>query len=538
MDVTLPTGEVIKGVPDGMSKADLVTKLNNNGYDTSWYKPEPAAAPAEAVPAEPSMGQQLKRQLGLTARGLVNAVASPVTVGGNILGKAVNAVAGKEVFKPSTEVMDAYLAKAGLPEAAPGLETITQDVARSILPAARLERAIAASPTIAAGASGAVTNAALAKPGEEGREASYGALGGAIGAKGGEYLGRAGSKLLRPSTEAQNLMAKGVVPTLGQAVDRNTIAGTLVGNLEDVMSTSPFHYGQVARQREAVNKQFREAVLKDAEEGGLSRVPGTVREQIKALRGQAGEAFDELNKGLKVPYSNKVEGDMLGLASKNNLGAADQRDFTKFIADNYSSRFGEKTNLPYGIMDDMRQRAWDKVGETTGSLRQAYYDLASGLDTSRKSTMTAMGKPLQQTNANFSKARVLEDAANIYNPNKLAEDHLFSPTDYAKVARKQGVGGELGDLAHDASILTQSPNTRPRVNQALTVARALEGVGAYTSGGALPALLAGYQDVMKSPTIRKYLLGDKEVAQAVTNSLRRGGGTLGRITMVPPSEEQ
>jgi hypothetical protein len=56
MDVTLPDGTTVKGIPDGMSKADLVAKLSANGHDTSWYKPEPAAAPA-ALPK--SLGQQV-----------------------------------------------------------------------------------------------------------------------------------------------------------------------------------------------------------------------------------------------------------------------------------------------------------------------------------------------------------------------------------------------------------------------------------------------------------------------------------------------
>ena len=39
MDVRLPDGTVIQGVPDGMSKADLVSKLKANGYDTSGLEP-------------------------------------------------------------------------------------------------------------------------------------------------------------------------------------------------------------------------------------------------------------------------------------------------------------------------------------------------------------------------------------------------------------------------------------------------------------------------------------------------------------------
>lgn len=39
MDVKLPDGTILRGVPDGMSKADLVAKLKTNGYDTSGLEP-------------------------------------------------------------------------------------------------------------------------------------------------------------------------------------------------------------------------------------------------------------------------------------------------------------------------------------------------------------------------------------------------------------------------------------------------------------------------------------------------------------------
>lgn len=41
MDVRLPDGTVIKGVPDGMSKADLTAKLKSNGYDLSKLEAKP-----------------------------------------------------------------------------------------------------------------------------------------------------------------------------------------------------------------------------------------------------------------------------------------------------------------------------------------------------------------------------------------------------------------------------------------------------------------------------------------------------------------
>jgi hypothetical protein len=50
MDVRLPDGTIIRGVPDGMSKADLTAKLQANGYDVSKLAPE--TAPKEIAPSE------------------------------------------------------------------------------------------------------------------------------------------------------------------------------------------------------------------------------------------------------------------------------------------------------------------------------------------------------------------------------------------------------------------------------------------------------------------------------------------------------
>ena len=45
MDVRLPDGTLIRNVPDGMSKAQLVEKLTANGYDVSTLTGEPEAKP-------------------------------------------------------------------------------------------------------------------------------------------------------------------------------------------------------------------------------------------------------------------------------------------------------------------------------------------------------------------------------------------------------------------------------------------------------------------------------------------------------------
>jgi hypothetical protein len=95
MDVRLPDGTIIKGVPDGMSKADLTAKLASNGYDVSKLAPAPAPAPAvAAAPAQPSFGQRAMNiieptveMLGAAGGGMLGTPLGPAgIVGGAGLG--------------------------------------------------------------------------------------------------------------------------------------------------------------------------------------------------------------------------------------------------------------------------------------------------------------------------------------------------------------------------------------------------------------------------------------------------------------------
>jgi len=61
MDVQLPDGTILRGVPDGMSKADLIVKLKSNGYDTSGLEPKTSIAQ--------DVAQQGKNALGGFIRG-------------------------------------------------------------------------------------------------------------------------------------------------------------------------------------------------------------------------------------------------------------------------------------------------------------------------------------------------------------------------------------------------------------------------------------------------------------------------------------
>ena len=101
MDVRLPDGTIIKGVPDGMSKADLTAKLQANGYDVSKLATAPAAPqlpeslrPRTAAPeGTPSDRQDLStgQRVYQAARPFV---APLLEVGGAVAGGLIGGTAG------------------------------------------------------------------------------------------------------------------------------------------------------------------------------------------------------------------------------------------------------------------------------------------------------------------------------------------------------------------------------------------------------------------------------------------------------------
>jgi hypothetical protein len=93
MDVKLPDGTVVQNVPDGMSKADLVTKLKANGMNV------PDAWSASAAPKKSAVDTLLdtaKNTAGAifepAAQAVTGAIAKPLSDVAGLVGNAANAV--------------------------------------------------------------------------------------------------------------------------------------------------------------------------------------------------------------------------------------------------------------------------------------------------------------------------------------------------------------------------------------------------------------------------------------------------------------
>ena len=81
MDVQLPDGTVIEGVPDGMSKAELTAKLRKNGYDVSQLEAPKRTWNSVATDATANFLPSAGRMVG----GIYDAVTHPLKTGKAVL---------------------------------------------------------------------------------------------------------------------------------------------------------------------------------------------------------------------------------------------------------------------------------------------------------------------------------------------------------------------------------------------------------------------------------------------------------------------
>ena len=213
--------------------------------DADNFQGDPFAAP----PRTNTIGEEAARQGGLAVRALASAAASPFVIGGDALGKGINAAAenleahplygsavGKQRVQPYGRALQQTLSRMGLPEPERPIERFTQAVADTA-PAAALPAGLV--PQVVGNAA---INAAQAPAGQEGTGAAWGAAGGAVGHGLSKVVGA-----LTPTAEAEKLVKARVPLTYGQRL------GPPVQSVENTLAKVPYVGAPIrARQQEAL----------------------------------------------------------------------------------------------------------------------------------------------------------------------------------------------------------------------------------------------------------------------------------------------
>lgn len=186
MDVKLPDGTVIQGVPDGTTKADLVKKLQGNGMAV----PSEWLAEAPAKPASVQAGEtigSIPRQLGLTARYGLEGIANTAQMATEPIRYVTDRVTGSTGKTQSLGVMATRLADwLGLPSPQTADERVIGDAARLVAGAGGMAGGAKLASNALTGAAQNVASTLAQGPGQQAiSAASAGLAGGAVREAGG-----------------------------------------------------------------------------------------------------------------------------------------------------------------------------------------------------------------------------------------------------------------------------------------------------------------------------------------------------------------
>jgi len=278
MDVRLPDGTIISNVPDGTTKADLVTKLQNNGMavPAEWLQQSAPAAPANPVQdAGRAVNRgisDLPRQVGLAGRygleGLANAAqVFTEPVAGLMRMAGINTAPLGQV---ATSAADAI----GLPKPRDELERVVGDATRLVAGAGGTlggAQQLAKLPGMIGSIGGALSTAPMAQLSSA---AGGGGLSGLSREGGGDELQQAAAGLIGGVAGgfAPGLL-QGAASGVKRALTPKMTPQQLDAQINVIFERSGGDYSQIPeRARQALRTE-----LRDAMQAGKELNPDAVR---------------------------------------------------------------------------------------------------------------------------------------------------------------------------------------------------------------------------------------------------------------------
>lgn len=459
------------------------------------------------TPVENTIGQEARRQLGLTGRAVASAVGSAAALPIDAVGKAVNYVAGREVIPNQQRALQQAMTNLGLPEPARPIERFTQGVSETLLPSAQLPAKFI--PQVVGNAA---LGATAAPTGEEGTGAAFGAGGGVVGHR----LGKA-VQALTPTAEAMLLKAKGVPLTYGQTL------GPPVQKLENALAKIPYVGAPIrARQTEALEGW--QQATRDAASQGAKTLDEVEKHFTNAYTGLVqGQAFSSkpvvVQDALLMSAIQNVAGSTPSMAKRLGAELSDQLPNVKTPSD-FQQLESTLKKMAYRY-----KRSQDPEHQIYGEM---VADVANGIRESWRSALPpGIRQQLAQVDtayANFIPIR----AASTKQNQTLTNPENYSPRMLLQAARQRDVtAGKTrfrdtpqGQLAVAGEDTIGSTSREPNVTS-----QVLSGLGvpaAFLTGMNVPAAaLAGGGALYGTKMGQNLLLGSLPYQQMLVDALRR-----------------
>jgi len=437
----------------------------------------PAASAAPAAPQR-SATQQIKHQLGLTARAAGHGIADALGVVGNPINAAINAVGGAFGHDPHLQDVDTLL-KGYVDANTPAPENKTEQVVGNVAstmanpiamatggavgPAANIGQAVGkgAVAGLLGAASQPVHGTDTAK--DLAIRALTGAAGGGVAGGAANALGRVVGGL--PLTDAaRRLMARGITPMPGQAV------GGAAGQIEEKLGSLPFlGEAQAAAQRQNIDK-FNRTLYQNALAPVRGQLPADVAtgsEGLASVHDQIGSEFNDIAN--QVP-SFKLRGAFVRDVSsiRNNLAQTSPASLPQFdsvLENQIAGKLGQGQTMTGSQWGDTRSflsglSRNNRLGNTNPDQR-ALADAVDQLNDSltnqvNSQTGGAVADKLSNANAAYARYKQIERAAG--STGAFNNGNVLTPAQYAASVRagataSQRAGATQGmnaQLAQDA----------------------------------------------------------------------------------------
>ena len=540
MDVRLPDGTVIAGVPEGTTKAQLAERLERNGYDVAGLveKPTPLKIGAEGLPdaiKSVSEGFSAPSKFAIGAAGTVNDMAMRLKqlFGGKLTPAQEQGVKEYRALKDASgaavagDIGMSLLATGG---PAMGLQAGATNLAARAVPAF-------AAPTVGAAATGAALSAAT-QPVLEGestlQNAAVGAAGGAVGDVAARGLSRA-VQPIRQSESVQKLLKEGIVPTPGQAAG----AKSFVGRFEQRLESLPILGDIITKGRtRAVEELNRAAVNRSIPEG--QKIAAIGRKSIEQADALFDDAYRSVLSGGSVKIGSGLD-DALARVKGNQdvfMTEAQEANLSKLVSD-MKRRVPENGMVSAEMAKSMdsqlgkvaREHALD--GGFAGAVRELKRELRVSIADGLGGVKSQVLKDIDAKYANYMRLLRATGATG-------SKDGIFSPEALQSSVRAMDKGqrsfAKGGALMQDLSDPAVEVLGRS-VADSGTAGRALVGVGLLSAGaganeyyggpGYLTALAAA--PALYSRAGSRYAIGDLAGQKTLAELLRRSAPAASQL---------
>lgn len=469
----------------------------------------PPVAPTE--PQAPSMTDQLTRQLGLTARDLVEGPAKLVGTVTDPFGRFAAQLMGQP-YKPLAGYASEAATAAGLPQPKPGLETGVNLVAQGLVGGAGAGAAvrgvgaltntpelvnagnqliqggqgfknlIASNATLGAQQALTEANAANATPSQQIAETGAGILGGELGGTIGAGIPAVAGRIVQPVVSALGPEATRLAQLAESKFGIPLTAAQKTGS--DFLNTfnswlreSPIAGKQEEAALEAQKASFNRAVLQKIGVDAESATPEVMGKAKQAI----GNVFNDV-------------------ASRNAIQMDPQ--LAQSISDIHQNASKEMLDAPFKVLTNTLQEISDKA--TDGSLSgKLYQNIKSRLDRLSNNPDPSLGEYARQVRTALDDGlqRSVDASGNAEDYNAL----LQARQQWGAMRTIQGTINQQGDISG------------PKLWQALRT----------KAGGSQAIYGAGDQDLVDLAKIGSQFVGDK-VANSKTAA--RGALTLAAMT--------